>query len=140
MLKPPKIREVSSMADSEIPGSSSTGSRASLSPEDKRLALVTFTATLAANVATLVVAGVALLAYHLGPRLASADGGAWMGGLALGYIVLVLLGHRVSDRWFLAGEKTGRLGRVIWILYLCADALGFVFLLFFILGKLISVK
>ena len=50
------------------------GHRTALGPEDRKLAFVTFTATLAANVATPAVAGVALLAYHLGPRLANAGG------------------------------------------------------------------
>jgi hypothetical protein len=128
------------MADLETPDPSGSQRQTALNPEDRKLALITFAATLAANVATLAVAGVALLAYRLGPRLANVDGGSWTAGLLLGWIILVSFGHKVFDRWFFGGKKVGRLDRIIWILYVCADALVFVFLLFFVLGKLISVK
>jgi hypothetical protein len=112
-----------------------------LGPEDRKVTLVTFVATLAANVVTLAVGGIALLAYHLGPRLVNSKD--WTGGLLLAWlawIFLLISGHRVFDRWFLAGEEVSRLSRMTFYLYLCCAALVFVFFLFFILGKLISVK
>lgn len=110
---------------------------ASFGPKDRKVALATFLVTLVANVVTLAVAGVALLAYHLGPRLTSGT----IGGVTLLVMIVVgTAGRRVLDRWFFGGEKIGALGRVVVVLFLCVVTLGTVFYLFFILGKLISVK
>jgi hypothetical protein len=108
-----------------------------LSISDKRLALVTFAATLAANIVTVIVVALGIIAYRAENKLAKLDnprpGHYWPG-----WVVWAMLGVITVIMWLGTSKYTKRLRSSLpWqILGLLLVVLGFLWFVFIVMGSL----
>ena len=119
----------------------------SLTPADKRVTLVTFVATLAANIATVIIVALAIIAYHIENWFQKVDQPvkqpppAWVGWA----VTLALLAIFNVVMWIATGKRTKRIRDsnawlIMELLWAGMGALIFLVTLLGLLGSLVLVK
>jgi hypothetical protein len=117
-----------------------TSSQPHFSAADKRLALITFAATVAANLVTAVFVGVAILAYHMSNALFAYNRSHRYWPSWTRWPVLIFFA--IIGAWVFAPKRVrySRPGWSILVAVAIVAILGLLFWVFAILGSLASAK